>query len=357
MAFFPHDFPDTPAYERLATELHAEQERLRQLRPKGRFPLGTPHPPNWAALAISELPKTPGRTAHAELHEQAPCVGIPPMDQEEKQENGAEQEHVLMEGSADEPDSLDEMPTEGALPTEGADADFVMEDIAFQPGSSEDMAEVAMSTVSAAELPDAGADSDNSIVDVAAEQTASAILLEQPMVEAEALPGGGAGAGGPTAMDTRPDAGTGRTMAASYAAEADLASAMATDKSPQALSAHAHAAPQLYVARTLAHLNAAVGGPQAASAVSSSEVARASGGTDEARGNSRARTGAGHGPRQIWRPVHQLVHMDPMCLVRVSIHIIGLGSENIFSHLTAHYRLAAIAHSLLCPSAVAQVRH
>ncbi|CAL8468345.1 g7885 [Coccomyxa elongata] len=324
VAFFPHDFPDTAAYGRLATELHAEQERLRQLRPKGRLPLGTPHPPNWAALAISELPKRPGPAAPAEPHEQAPCVGIPPMDQGEKQGNGAEQEHVLMEGSADEPDRLDEMPTAGALPAEGADADVLMEDIALQPGSSKDMAEVAMSVVSAAVLPAAGADSDSSIVDVAAEQTSSTTLLEGPMVAAEALPAGGAGAGGPTAMDTGPDAGTGRAMAASSAAEADLASAEATHKSPQAVLAQAYAAPQLYVARTLAQLNAAVG-PQTASAVSSSEVARASGGTDEARGNSRAGTGAGHGPRQIWHPVQQLVHMDPMCLVRVSIHIIGPG--------------------------------
>lgn len=46
--------------------LHSEQERLRQLRPKGRSPLRTPHPPDWAALGSSGLPKAPTSSCPAE---------------------------------------------------------------------------------------------------------------------------------------------------------------------------------------------------------------------------------------------------------------------------------------------------
>ncbi|BDA43704.1 probable ribonucleases P/MRP protein subunit POP1 at N-terminal half [Coccomyxa sp. Obi] len=324
VAFFPHDFPDTPAYARLATELHAEQERLQQLRPKGRFPLGTPHPPDWAALEISELPKTPCPAAPAEPHEQAPGVGMPPLDQEEKQGTGDDQEQMLMEGTADEPASLHEMRTAGALPAEGADADVSMEATSAQPGSSKDMAEVAMSAVSAAVSPAGGANSDSFMAGSAAAHSTPRSLHAGKEVVAEETTAEGADAGGPTAMDTGPDASTERTMAASSAAETELASAEAMNKLPQAVPAQAHTAPQFYVARTLAQLSAALG-PQATSTASSSVVAQASRGTDEVRGNSRAGTGPGHGPRQIWRPVQQVVHMDPMCLVRVSIHIIGPG--------------------------------
>ena len=47
MPFFPHDYPDTPAYAQLQAELHAEQDVQRSLRPKGKFTDGVPHPPAW----------------------------------------------------------------------------------------------------------------------------------------------------------------------------------------------------------------------------------------------------------------------------------------------------------------------
>ena len=52
-AFFPHDFPDTLAYAQLAAELAAEQAAHCSLRPKGRCPEGTPHPPQWDLVGSS----------------------------------------------------------------------------------------------------------------------------------------------------------------------------------------------------------------------------------------------------------------------------------------------------------------
>lgn len=46
-ACFPYDFPDTLAYAQLAAELAAEQDAHCSLRPRGRCPEGTPHPPRW----------------------------------------------------------------------------------------------------------------------------------------------------------------------------------------------------------------------------------------------------------------------------------------------------------------------
>ena len=340
MAFFPHDFPDTPAYARLATELHAEQERLRQLRPKGRFPLGTPHPPNWAALEVSELSKTLAPAASAEHLQQVPGVSMVPMHQEDKQGTGDDQEHMLMYITADE----HEMPAAGAFPAKSANADALMRGTAVQPGSPKDMVEVAMLAVSAAVLPAGGAGSDSIMVDCSSSRSE----LEELTMAAADLPAEGAGAGGPTAMDTGPDAGAERAIAANSANEIEPSA-----EALEAVPAQAHAAPQLYVVRTLAQLNAALGS-QTASTVNTMELAQASKGSDEAGGNSRAGTVPSHVSRQIWHPVERVVHMDPMCLVRVSIHIIGAGSENRLSHVLTHPRLQ-ICLSVLSKMAMSDI--
>ena len=136
-------------------------------------------------------------------------------------------------------------------------------------------------------------------------------------------------AGFPTAMDVGRSAEGEEegTLEAICAADSNAAAGgNAADELPQAAAgAAAQPAPQFYVARTPAQLHAAMGS-QAGPAAESTETAADRGAGVPGGSNGPARTPAGgRRGKLMWRPAGQVAEVDPLCMLRVSVHIIGPG--------------------------------
>ncbi len=239
VGFFPHDFPDTPAYARLAAELHAEQERLRQLRPKGRFPPGTPHPPDWAAVGSSGLLKTPTPSAGPpKPEEHAAAADMQPMDQDGQERPSEEQAPAPMDAISVEPTGAQSL---------AEDTIIAVDEIPAEAGSPTAM-DIEPSAQDEAGLEAAcAADNDNTAARSAADEAPQAL----PAVECAAL-----------------------------------------DAVP---------APRFYVARTLAQLDAAMT-PQASPAIGPSDPVESAEVSEGSSAPAEAPAGSRRG-RQIWRSV------------------------------------------------------